>query len=233
MTAMDKIFNVLVLLLVGLMLLALIGLGFWQLDRARQKRDLLDQYHAAEGIAPKPLNAFEPLPQFTPVVVRGHFRGDRSIWLQNRFRDGLPGVEHYRLFQPVQGPAMLANLGWLRQRSDVALTSSSVETRVSGLLAPPPKVGFQLGTVIQPASAVDDIETPYLDLPEIARLLGVELAPSVLLLSEPAADYVRKWQPTVADPNRNIGYAVQWFALAGTLLIAVVIFLLRERRRRA
>src|SRR5690606_3331170 len=61
--------------------------------------------------------------------------------------------------------------------------------------------------------------------PEImARQLGEELLPRVLRLDETsAAAFVTQWQTIAASPEKHMGYAVQWFALALALVIWFIV----------
>ena len=62
---------------------------------------------------------------------------------------------------------------------------------------------------------------------EIARLLGesswTSAADLVLLDPGEPDGYVRDWSPPGFPPMRHIGYAVQWFAMAATLLVIWVV----------
>ena len=58
-------------------------------------------------------------------------------------------------------------------------------------------------------------------IPALSAELQRSLLPFVLLLDNEEPDgYLRDWQPLVGfGPERNVGYAVQWFGLAAALLI--------------
>ncbi|MGD2032747.1 MAG: SURF1 family protein, partial [Gammaproteobacteria bacterium] len=46
----------------------------------------------------------------------------------------------------------------------------------------------------------------------------------IVLLDASAEDgYLRNWAPTEFGPERHYGYALQWFALAATLVIIYVV----------
>jgi cytochrome oxidase assembly protein ShyY1 len=50
---------------------------------------------------------------------------------------------------------------------------------------------------------------------ELAAALGRDLAPRQVLLDSGVPDgYVREWTVPGTTPDRHLGYAVQWFALA-------------------
>ena len=91
-------------LVVMALLPVLVSLGFWQLSRAEQKRVLLTHYaerqHAAPLTVDQLLATAEPV--FRRVQLRGHLDAEHSLLLDNRIRDGQPGVE---LLQPFQDQA--------------------------------------------------------------------------------------------------------------------------------
>jgi surfeit locus 1 family protein len=50
-----------------------------------------------------------------------------------------------------------------------------------------------------------------------------------LLLSRDAPDgYLREWRPAVMTPEQHLGYAVQWFAMAGALVVLYVVLNVRK-----
>jgi surfeit locus 1 family protein len=55
---------------------------------------------------------------------------------------------------------------------------------------------------------------------QVSERHGREMMPDLLLpdASEPDR-YLREWAPPGTGPERHIGYAVQWFALAALLLV--------------
>ncbi|HCN44738.1 MAG TPA: cytochrome oxidase biogenesis protein Surf1,facilitates heme A insertion, partial [Pseudomonas sp.] len=87
-------------LVVLALLPVLVGLGFWQLGRADEKRALLNVY--AEREAEAPLAAGQLLndpadPAYRRIHLRGQFDAEHSLLLDSRMRDGHAGVE---LLQP-------------------------------------------------------------------------------------------------------------------------------------
>jgi surfeit locus 1 family protein len=67
-------------------------------------------------------------------------------------------------------------------------------------------------------------------LAELATALGRPLYPQLVLLDATERDgYLREWRPAGVPAERHVGYAVQWYALALTLLVGYVIASLRKR----
>jgi cytochrome oxidase assembly protein ShyY1 len=100
---------------------------------------------------------------------------------------------------------------------------------VRGLLAPPPSSGLAHGDPLA-ASGPQRWLAARLDLPAVLRLdperakddAGVMLAPG-----ERDLDIL----PNTLTPERHLGYAVQWFALAATVLVVALVLTLKSKRR--
>ena len=98
-----------VTLLVPLML----GLGFWQLDRADQKRahqDTLFSRLASAPVAGRDTLAPEP---FQRVRLEGRFEADRYFLVDNQVADGVVGYWVVQSFSTPQGVRWLVNRGWI------------------------------------------------------------------------------------------------------------------------
>src|SRR3546814_19024501 len=104
--------------------------------------------------------------------------------------------------------------------------------QVAGLLAPPPSHGILAAVVAeQPAG---QLLATGLDAPALReQLQQPALAPRVLRL-DPAAPlgYARDLDvlPNTLPPERHLGYAVQWFALALAVLAIAALLTFRTRK---
>ena len=109
------------------------------------------------------------------------------------------------------------------------------DVAVRGLLAPPPSPGLRLGTGIAPAGEAWLLTRVEPDAIAAAAGLDRPLAPRVLRL-DPALPFghARDLEvlPNTLPPERHVGYAVQWFGLAATVLVVALVLTLRRRRRR-
>ena len=60
-------------------------------------------------------------------------------------------------------------------------------------------------------------------------MLGEEIPEPLLLLADDQPDgYLRDWRPAATGVDRNMGYALQWFAMAATLLVIYVVVNLKK-----
>ena len=64
---------------------------------------------------------------------------------------------------------------------------------------------------------------------ELEKALGLDLVPGLVLLDADQPDgFRRNWRPSDFGPERHIGYAVQWFALAITLVVLFLAWSFRK-----
>ena len=217
---------VLALLVLALMLWA----GFWQLDRAEEKRRIgVAQIYRGDKSAVELHPGLLEAADLERLVYRratagGRYRQDRQYLLDNRTHDGVAG---YHVLTPLaldgSDVHVLVNRGWLpvgpdrRKLPDVAVAGQPLVAE--GIIVTMPAAGLLLGS-----SGYDDGGWPrvvqQVDLQRIAGQLGGPLLPVVMRLS-PDSDhgYLREWRiRTGLSPERHVGYAVQWFAMAAALV---------------
>jgi surfeit locus 1 family protein len=205
----------------------LVSLGFWQLDRAEQKRALLDQYGGGQKQTVLQLEADLKSAvglNYQDAVVVGHYDNGHQFLLDNRTHAGQAG---YQVLTPFAirdtEVAVLVNRGWIplgKSRDRLPdVTVHEERQRISGRLKIPPGKVFMLGDEDPRQGWPWRIQR--ISIESLSAELGRPLLPVVLLLDAEQPDgYVRQWRPLAGfGPERNIGYAVQWFGLAAALLI--------------
>lgn len=226
---------------------AFAALGAWQLGRQHEKQAMLDAVQRVLGE-----RRAQPLAVATdPARVRdydwaegeGVFAARAPLLLDNQLRDGRPGVRVYRVFRPDAGGVLLVDLGWLQLAGDRALPAretldaprEGLRLAVRGLLAPPPSSGLAVGDAMTDRG--DTWLMARIDRIAIARALGEAddgIAPRVLRL-DPALPFGHARDldilPNTLPPERHLGYAVQWFALALAVLVTALVLTFRKARR--
>ena len=224
------------LLVVLLALAAAFGsLGRWQLERGRAKAAYLEDHAAA--LAREPVGFAAAFEAGVPVRVAGEGRYDDTVTvlLDNRVRDGRAGAEVLTLFRPADGSrALIVDRGWIPLPPDRSVAPlapvGDAPTRVSGLLVAPPSTGLELGT-LRFARGEPPPLWPRFDLEVLERATGVPLARAVVLLDDDAENgYARGWRPlpNTLPPERHRGYAMQWFALAATVVVVALVMVFRR-----
>jgi surfeit locus 1 family protein len=114
------------------------------------------------------------------------------------------------------GSAVIVNRGWLpfgATRQDLPPVNVDGEKRtVTGRIDELPRPGIWLKP---PPAAGWPRLVQYPRMEDLSAALGRELAPRQVLLDPGVPDgYVRNWTLPGTAPDRHLGYAVQWFALA-------------------
>ncbi|HIY69959.1 MAG TPA: SURF1 family protein [Candidatus Luteimonas excrementigallinarum] len=214
-------------------------LGTWQYGRQHEKQAMLDaaaQVLAQRDARPLALAADpDAADGYTWAAGDGQWADAPAVLLDNQQRNGRPGVRVYRLFEPAAGEPLLVELGWLpvpADRSIPAITDPPPAPPLEGLLLPPPSAGLA-AAAIQP-QADGSLLLMALDRQAVAAALGREaIAPRVLRLDPDAAGgYARDLEilPNTLPPEKHLGYAVQWFGLALTVLVTALILTFRRRR---
>ena len=215
-------------IVVLILLPLLVSLGIWQLQRSEQKKQLLQLFASGaetvllEGTAVS--SGVGELPRYQQVELTGRYLGDRQFLLDNMTDGGAAGYHVLTPFEP-EGSAtwVLVNRGWIPKSFGTSLLPDvgveEMQRRVSGRITRLPRPGLELtseNTGIPEWPRV--VQFPTMD--ELADALGEPLAGRMVLLDAAAPDgFLRNWSPVEFGPERHLGYAIQWFALAATLLI--------------
>src|SRR5690606_19552015 len=117
-------------LTVGLLMLALLlSLGFWQLDRAQQKRDFEAAFTAAQQANPRQvdsLSRLQELPRFEPVRLRGRYEAGQQGLLDVQMHQGRAGCRVWTPFRLDSGGRVLVDRGWVPAGDRTALPDISV-----------------------------------------------------------------------------------------------------------
>jgi surfeit locus 1 family protein len=209
------------------MLIVLLGLGSWQVERLAWKRDLLAQIAQAEAQPAVPLPA-EP-PPFAKVRVEGRLRDDLAALYGAEGRELRNGPQMGgQLIVPLQRPGadpVLVDRGWVPAVRRQPITTPAGSTAVEGYVRPAERAGL--------FSATDDpaMRRFYtLDPQAIGAALGLgRVAPFVLVAigPMPAEGYPDPARHLPRPPNNHLQYAITWYGLAVALL---VIFSLYARK---
>lgn len=217
-------------------MLALLWLGNWQLERRDARIAELETFERQRD-AVIDVDTVESLTRdaFKQVVARGRYVGDRQFLIDNIVRGGRNG---FLVVTPLalidRDELLLVNRGWVPQTPDrrplADLTVGDDNRSVSGRIGRLPVGGLKLSGSV-PAEVRWPSIRQYPDLDELSAALGTPLLPWVLLLSpDEAAGFEREWRPGGLPPERHLGYAVQWFALAAALTAIAALMILRRKK---
>lgn len=215
------------------------NLGAWQLRRAEQKAALVA---AQEQAAKTPAIEFaawlrlgKPAGELygKAVAVAGRPLAQQQLLHDSQTLGGRAGYHVWTALN-VDGVAslVLVNRGWVPAAADrstlpaVSIAPEIVHWR--GQWRPLPEPGLRTG-----ANACDRSHWPrvvqYPRSAELECLFGRPVIPGILLLDpDQPQGFAREWNAELIPPERHLGYAFQWFALAATLLILFIVVNLRK-----
>ncbi len=225
---------------VGTLLLCalFIRLGFWQLDRAAFKEHLQQLFIERLHLAPQPL---AELPKdrdlrYYPAIITGHYDNLHTFLLDNKIHDHHVGYEVLTPFMlEKNAQAVLINRGWIPADTDRHILPmipavTGQQTLVGHVYLTPGK-SFILGNVLE-AKTTWPLRMQAVDIPAVQAKLQRSFYPFVLLLSATEKEgFIRDWQPTTTlSADKHKGYAVQWFAFTGVLMIIFLVLNIKRKQ---
>jgi surfeit locus 1 family protein len=217
-----------------------VSLGFWQLDRAAEKRALATSLQTRARADALPLRQAERSDDFgsmSRVLLNGEYDNEVSFLLTFQFFQGQPGYEVLTPFRSDDGSLLLVSRGWLSSAAGSALPAiPEVEGRHQI------QAQIYIPDLEVPAATVSDNSWPLrlsrLNVPQAGRLLGEPLYPHVLRLEAGQPGVLsRHWQPVRVSTRTHIAYALQWFGIALLVSVAALLYasnileLIKGRRR--
>jgi len=206
------------------------SLGAWQLGRSQEKRAMLTSFERgmrtdrALGSA-----SVDGLSRFQHVTATGRYQSQRQVLLDNMpSSTGQPG---YRVLTPLVRPGnsrlLLVDRGWVPlgpSREQLPAIDVGSDQRVTaGRLDQLPVPGIRVGPAGSPGVTCWPRVLNFPTQADLENVLGQPLESRIVLLDAARPDgFERVWRPALGfPPERHLGYAVQWFALA---IVALVIF---------
>ena len=214
----------------------LVSLGFWQLERADDKRSIEASIKQANTGSVELIRKEEGLQskEYYEVRLQGKYLSDKQFIYDNQIVDQVSG---YYVLTPYalegQSKAILINRGfipWNGRRDKLADIVIGQETReIKVQISKPIKrmelklseVGIQFPVLIQ-----------SIDLQDMADRAKVDFSSVIGLLDASASNgFIRKWEPYTGSIEKHIGYAVQWFLMALVLAIIGIRIAIKQRKK--
>ncbi len=212
-----------------------LALGRWQLSRAAQK---LASQGSLDSRAVLPVLTQQGLVSLVDpasvlhrtVTLQGRWMPERTVYLDNRQmndKQGLYVVTPLRLEGSSVG--ILVQRGWAARnfvdRTILPLLETPVGVvQVVGRIAPPPAKPYQLG------GPETGLIRQNVDMVGFSAEIGMPLLPVSVQQTGVAGDgLLRDWPHVASGVEKNYGYAFQWFALTGLIIILYVWFQIVRR----
>lgn len=208
-------------------------LGYWQLQRAKEKQLRLEQVEIGGSSSVTELEALTPeqIQQFQSVTLNLSLASNKIVLLDNKIKQKKPGYHVYQLaYSASSDRYVLVNRGWIY--------AGEARENLPKITLPPQD--WQVSARIYPL-AQESLSTkqakieyfpgymrlPVLDhriLTSLDEYFGVKIEPYILRIDrddEMALEV--NWMWTNMPVEKHLAYAVQWFALALALLVISLI----------
>ena len=202
-----------------------VRLGFWQLDRLRQRRERNATSRAALGLPL--LGASGALTLDSARGRRLHARGvydyaGERLW-RPRAYEGVPGVALITPVRLADGSAVLVDRGWAPSPDAYHIDQRAYRepdtADVVGIgMAAPRGRGD-----VDPARLRDSL--PYPLLPFVIQLL-----PPVTARDRPLPPGLVRWPLPDLGDGPHLFYAIQWFSFAVIIVVGSVALVQKQRR---
>ena len=213
------------------LLLLVLSLGVWQIDRGYKKKELENTFLERQSQPVKEIkyNTFENSDLYRNVVLEGKYL-DQIFLLDNKIHNGKPGLKVFSPFESINESLVLVSRGWIEfeDRSNLPMIKTERNAlKIQGILRSESKDFILENDNMKKNTNPILVQTINLD--ELSNYLGKPLSPYILELSELSKSaFVKTWQPINLSSFRHFGYAVQWFGLGLVLIIGYLFFLRKE-----
>lgn len=209
----------------------MIKLGFWQLDRSEFKaqKQMIMNARLNQDTRQLPASLVDiDQWQYYKVKVEGEYVPDLGFLVDNVVHDSIAGINTITPLR-ISGSdtLILINRGWSQWGSDRTflprIDTPEGSVSLTGILVPAPEDPFYLKN--PDASGEDKQLWSQLDLQRFKTFSGNPVQPLILLLDkDQPGSFTHTWQ-FQGDTwiARHKAYAFQWFALAFTLVIIMIV----------
>ena len=219
------------------MVIVMMSLGFWQLDRLDERRaandDVRSALDAPEVEIGAVLDGTEPVVEQRAVVLTGAYRPDLEFLVANRSLDGAAGSWLVTPIELDDGTLVAVSRGFVPR-----LWVAGVDERDAAAPQGEVAVAGRLHTSVEGGRSAtgDDGGLPELnrlDLDEASEVLGATLAPVWVQLASqepPPGELPVPVPPPGLDEGPHLSYAFQWFFFSAGTVVAYAAILRRRWR---
>jgi len=218
------------------LVVTLLVLSAWQINRYFWKVELLDNLNQQLSQAAVPLPAGNLNPQewsYRRVTVTGTYLHDKEIHLFSHAVEGRKGFQIITPLQRSDGKGIvLVNRGWVPEDRKTAVSrlegNVAGEVTVSGIVRKPWGKSYSF----MPESNKETNVWLYGELKDMGAYLKLDVAPVFVELDDDPVPggYPIGGQTRISVPNNHLAYSVTWLFLGGALFCIYVIFGMRRAK---
>lgn len=209
------------------------ALGVWQLGRGNEKAAQVERLSSAQNgpliaMPSTDINASDVAWQ--RVEASGRFAAEYTVFIDNRVLNGVVG---YHVITPLKiehgDRYVLVNRGWVAAAADRRTLPKIVTPtgllRIAGIASIPSERQFELSTRVAEGNVWQNMT-----ISRYRATVNIPIQPVVIQQDSVVDDGLkREWVATGPSPDRNYGYAFQWFAMAAAILIYYLVTHVRKR----
>lgn len=220
-------------ILIALTLWGLLSLGFWQLDRANEKRVIQSAIIQAQSSPTEIVTQVDVLMQkeHHKVLLKGRYDNSKQFIYDNQIVNHNAGYYVLTPFVLEDKTAILVNRGfipWQGNRDKLAnITVSETKSTIQVMLVKPKeRIEFK-----QHNNTTFPMLIQSLNINRLSQLSNYQLI-SMLAQLDIKSDngFYRKWQPFYGSVDKHLGYALQWFLMAFVLSFIAIMLLVKNRK---
>ena len=221
------------LILAALFFTLFVRLGFWQIHRADEKKKMIVAQKTHEKQKPVHWTTKQKLPlQYERIIVKGHYLPQIFLF-DNQHHQHQFGYNALSPLELTDGSVVMIDRGWVpgemtrRILPNVQIPNSFVT--LQGSVYFPSINQWVLGPVLEKkGNQIMIIER--IDTQLISQVLQKTVSPFIIRLDRQDPNgFVREWATVSMPPQRHLAYAVQWFAMALTILVLFVALNLKKK----
>lgn len=235
------------LLLAVIVVLAMLRLAVWQLDRAEHKRQILVQLQTrsnADELNADSLSdasksvAFKSDYRYRKVRIDGKFLPEHTLFVDRQVMQTQVGYLVVTPFRPTEADfVVLVARGWIAAGEDrqvlpeLSTPDELIELRGRlNELTPPPPLWDNRYDVVQ------NKVWQFLPEAQLEQQMGYEVLPLMLELapSTPKPIGLKIQWPAIDDKwvAKHTAYAFQWLAMAAAFVVACLVLVFRRKHRK-
>lgn len=209
-------------------------LGFWQLDRAAEKRLLHEEFNRKQTITPLAFdnllakhNNLDDITWYKTIVVGNFIKPD--LLIDNQIKKGKSGYFVLSPFKVLDNDRILfINRGWLPMglsRTTIPhITTREHQVELIGTLKLYPYTGIQFKATSFEQLNDTSYRIQYVDQDILEQNLNLKTMPFLLRLDQQSEDsFLLDWHKPGFGERKHYGYAFQWFSFAALALILYVV----------
>lgn len=208
-------------------------LGFWQIQRADEKKKMIVAQKTQELQKPLPWTKNQKLPlQYERIILTGNYL-PQIFLLDNQHHQHQFGYDVVSPFELSDGSIVLIDRGWvpgeMTRRIFPNIKVPNGLVKLQGAAYFPSKNQWVLGPELE-RKGNKIVILERLDAQLVSQVLQKVVSPFIIRLDKQDSNgFVREWATVSMPPQRHLGYALQWFLMALVVLIIFVALNLKKK----